>query len=126
MQSLKSKRKIIVTDRYEGPDRREKLDWHLTKSVSVSMLIGILANIIIVVALFVRMQADVDTIKERPDLTERVIKLEALTSEYGRILTRLDTTIDNVNSTLERVAVEQAKRSNVIEQAKDHLRNGKH
>lgn len=115
-----------MTDRYEGPDRREKLDWHLTKSVSVSMLIGILANIIIVVALFVRMQADVDTIKERPDLTERVIKLEALTSEYGRILTRLDTTIDNVNSTLERVAVEQAKRSNVIEQAKDHLRNGKH
>ena len=89
-------------------------EWHLDKKVSM----GIIASMIIQASVLAwsagKLYSDVEILKARPDLTERVIRVEAKTDEHGRILQKLDDTLDRINITLGEVAKEQAKRTALV------------
>ena len=99
-------------------------DWHLDKRVSIFLLIGmgasIVMNIVSIVWFAAKLDQRVEILEERPDLEARVIKLEALTGEHGRILQRLDSTIDRMSSVVDYVAKEQAKRTPAINRVYEH------
>jgi uncharacterized iron-regulated membrane protein len=110
--------KNVHTSRYDGYDRRESvdnIDWHQTKGLSLSIIILLIVNIVSTVWWAATLTNDVTQIKERPDLTERVIKLEAVTEEYQKVLGRVVTIIDNVERRLNRVDKEQARRLSIIQ-----------
>lgn len=93
---------------------KEKVDWHLNKSVSLSVIILLLSNISISVWFASGLNNDVETLKLKPDLLTRVIILEEKTSEHGRIIAKMDATLDKFNTTLDRIDREQAKRTNLV------------
>ncbi len=87
------------------------MDWHLNKSVAISIIFLLLTNIGSTIWFLSSINSDVDALKARPDLLERVIKLEGRSNEYGRILTRIDNTLDTFNTTLSKVSNELARRT---------------
>jgi len=103
--------------KYEGEDRRSP-DWHLNKKVSVSIIILLLGQIFMFGWFMSGLSNDVETLKRRPDLTERVIKLEALSGEQGRIIQRMDETLNKFDTTLTRIDKEQAKRGPIVYKGK--------
>ena len=88
--------------------------WHLNKHISLSVIILLIINIGTGAWFMSGLSSDVNLLKSKPDLTERVIKLEALTSEHGRILSRMESTLDKLDATLDAVATEQAKRTPLV------------
>jgi len=102
-----------MTKKYEGPERREH-DWHLNKNVSVTIIFLLFVNLGSGVWFLSGLSGDVRALKQRPDLTERVIKLEAITNEQGRLLQKLDSTLTRFNNTITRIDKEQAKRGPLI------------
>jgi len=88
----------------------EKTDWHLDKKVSLSIICLLIINIATTAWYLSAAYADIQSLKAKPDLLPRVIKLESRVDEYGRILSRIDTTLDRINTTLYEVSKEQAKR----------------
>jgi len=99
--------------KYEGEERREP-EWHVNKNVSLSIILLLITNIAMGAWFMSGLSSDVESLKSRPDLTARVIKLEALTSEQGRIISRIDATLDKFNNTLTRIDREQAKRGPIV------------
>lgn len=103
--------KKVHTTKYEGNDRRETtdtIDWHQTKGLSLSIIMLLIVNIVSTVWWAATLTNDVTQIKARPDLTERVIKLEAITEERKSILNKLATTLDRMDSTINRIDKDQA------------------
>lgn len=66
---------------------------------------------------------DVNNLKSRPDMTERVIRLEAVTDEHKRVLTDLSMVLTRIDGTIDRIAAEQNRRTGTIEWLK-RQRNG--
>ena len=106
---------VSKSDKWDGPDRRTVNEWHLNKGVTVSVVALLVVNIASSIFWAATLTADVDTLKQRPNLTERVVKLESLTGEHGRLLSRIDLTLDKLDTTLDRVATEQIRRASIIE-----------
>ena len=105
---------------YEGTERREDIDWHQTKGLSLSIIALLLVNIVSTVWWAATLTNDVEQLKNNanirviPKLTERVIRLEAIKDETNRILGKLVTSIDKLDSTVDRIDREQAKREPLV------------
>ena len=109
---MKQSSKKVHTSQYDGMDRRDTvdtIDWHQTKGLSLSIIILLVVNIVSTVWWAATLTNDVTQIKARPDLTERVIKLEAVSDEYKTILGRINYTLNNMNSTISRIDRSQAE-----------------
>lgn len=115
---------------YQGPERRSisfmEKEWHQTKAAAISIIGLLLVQIGTSIWWASGIDADVRTLKERPELTERVIKLEALTSEHGRMLNRFNDTLDKLDSTMEKFGTEQSRRLSTIQRVEEHLKKEKH
>ena len=92
-----------MSDNYNGEERRTHVDWHLSKSVSMSVILLLLGNISTSLWWASGLNSDVNNLKSRPDLTERVIKLEAKVGEYGRVLNKFEKTLDKFDNTLDTI-----------------------
>ena len=90
------------------------MDWHLNKNVSISIIVLLCINIGSTIWWASALNTDVQTLKNRPDLTERVIRLEARSDEHGRLLQKIDMTLDKLNTTINVIAKEQAKRTPLV------------
>lgn len=90
-------------------------EWHLDKRVPLTIIGLLVANIFATGWGAATLTADVQTLKARPYLAERVIRLEAITEEHSRYLTRLSLVMDRVSATMDVVAKEQARRAGAIE-----------
>ncbi len=105
---------MVLIMSYSGIERRENVDWHLNKGVSLSIIILLVVNIATSAWYLSAMVSDIEVLKSKPDLSERVVRLEARADEQGRILSRLDSTLDKLDNTLNTVAKEQARRTSII------------
>lgn len=95
-------------------------EWHLEKKVTLGIIFLLVANITSSVWWAATLTNDVQAIKQRPNLEERVIRLEAVTDEHSRVLQRVSIVMDRLDGTLNKIASEQARRGAVL----DHLTNG--
>lgn len=101
---------------------KHEIDWHQTKGLSLSIIILLVINIVSTVWWAATLTNDVNQAKDNdskvsllvPKLTERIIRLEAVTSEYQRILTRVVATLDKMDNTVDRIDREQAKRGPIV------------
>ncbi|VAW62341.1 hypothetical protein MNBD_GAMMA08-1809 [hydrothermal vent metagenome] len=99
-----------MSNKYNGEERRQNMDWHLTKSISISVIILLLLNLSTSIWWLSGLNSDVGMLKAKPDLLERVINLEARANEHGRIITRFDVTLDKINNTIIQVSNELSRR----------------
>lgn len=96
--------------------------WHKTKGISITVILLLVINIVSTVWWAATLTSDVQGLKNRgeqysiviPELTERIIVLEAVTSEYQNVLTRLVAILDKVEDNINKIDREQAKRTNSI------------
>lgn len=95
-------------EKYDGEERRQ--EWHQTKGLSISIIALLVGNIVTTVWWAATLTGDVKKINERPDLTERVIKLEAKQEANQQYLNRLASILDKVSDTVTRIDKEQARR----------------
>lgn len=98
-----------------------RIDWHQTKGLSVTIIVLLLTNIISTVWWAATLTNDVDRIKDRPDLNERVIRLEAIQEANGQYLVRMATALSNMTETIKRIDREQARRASIVRSAEKHL-----
>lgn len=88
--------------------------WHKTKGISISIIALLLINIISTVWWAATLTSDVSQLKERPNLTERVIRLETLTEVYQSGFNRTIALIDKLEQKVSRIDRELAKRTDSI------------
>ncbi len=112
-----------MTQKYDGQERREHLDWHLNKSISMSVIILLIANLSISVWWLSGLNKDIEVLKAKPDLLERVIRLEARSNEQGRIIKKMDQTLDNINTTILQVSNELSRRKPFADAVEKKLYN---
>ena len=101
------------------PDKRtHEESWHNTKGLSVTIILLLLGNIVSTVWWAATLTGDVRNVQSIPKelvlIKERVIKLEAVTAEYKTVLSRLITVMDKMDSTINRIDREQAKRGPIV------------
>lgn len=107
---------------YTGDERRKVLDWHQTKPTAYTIIVLLSANILSSIWWAATITSDVENLKKRPDVLERVIRNEARLDEQSQIIIKITATLDHVADTMNKIALEQARRTEVIENAKKHLR----
>lgn len=88
--------------------------WHLDKKVTLGIISLLVVNVTTSIWWAATLTNEVQEIKGRPDLSERVIRLEAVTGEHTRYLARLDETLDRLSHLIERIHSEQNRRSPAI------------
>ena len=114
-----------MTEDYHGRERRRDIEWHQTKGISITIILLLLTNIVSTVWWAASLTNDVDSIKARPKLTERVIRLEAVTEANSKYLNRLSRVLDKLETTVSRIDREQVKRAVMLDNhiAKDIAKN---
>ncbi len=95
---------------YKGEERRNHTEWHLNKSVSLSVIVLLVVNIATSAWWASGLTSDIEVLQDKPDLTERVIRLEAKAEEHSRILMKMNNTLDNIDRTIMNVSNELARR----------------
>lgn len=95
-------------------------DWHLSKTVTIGVILSLLLNSASVIWWGSGLNTDVSNLKQA-NLEERVIKLEVLQSENAKVMQKLNDTLDKVDVTVKKINDEQQKRTVVIEAAKKKL-----
>jgi len=60
------------------------------------------------------------------DLKERVLRNEIMLSEQGKLLSDIKKTLEKFDTTIDRINIEQQKRTSVIDRSKEHLNEHKH
>jgi len=102
------------------------IDWHLDKRVSIIVISSVLINILVtgygMVWYASKIDSRVAALEMRPAMEERMIRVEALIGEQGRIISRLDSTLAKLDETLDFVAKEQARRTPFIKQMEQSRR----
>ena len=104
-------------------ERSEKLDWHQTRAVSITTILLLLVNIVSTVWWAATLTSQVTTLSGKPDLTERVIVLEAVQRENKEWIRRVSAQVNESASLLAQVSREQSKRAIIIEQAKEFIKD---
>lgn len=97
------------------------LSWHQTRGVTVTIITLLLANIISSVWWAATITSDVDKLKNKPNLVERVIRLEAVQDQNTRYLSRLSIVLDRLESTVRKIDKEQVRRSELLDRTAKHL-----
>ena len=110
---------------YKGEERRQHMDWHLNKNFALSIILLLITQTVSGIWWAASITSEVDRLKSKPDLIERVIKLEAKADEQGRVLSRIDETLNRLDETINKVAAEQQRRSTTIERTEDFLKGRK-
>ena len=106
----------VHTDTYEGPDRRsESPEWHTNKNYLLSIIFLTLSNIGATIWWASGINHDVQALKDRPDLTERVIKLEATVELHNQYFRKLTKTLDDLNEVVRKIDKEQARRKYIFD-----------
>jgi len=96
--------------------------WHKTKGISITVIVLLTVNIISTVWWAATLTGDVNTLKDTakeysiivPELTERLIRLETVTSVYHNGLDRIVGIIDKLEQRVYKIDREQSKRTNSI------------
>lgn len=104
-------------------DNLEKLgdEWHLSKSLTLTVIVVLLTNTIGSVWWAASLSKQVEINAQRPQLLERVIRLEAVTDEYRNVLTRFIGILDKMDNTVNRIDREQARRLSIIKNAEEYF-----
>lgn len=100
----------------ESDNSEKGIDWHQTKSVSITIIILLLTNIVTTVWWAATLTRDVDTLKGRPNLEERVILLEASSLEKSKWIAKIDSTLDQTTRALESLAREQIVTQTILKE----------
>ena len=100
-------------DRREEVERRQ--DWHQTKGLSVTIIVLLITNIISTVWWAATLTNDVESIKGKPNLVERVIRLEAVTEAHTEYLDRLSEVLNKVDSNMTRIDRDQARTAVILD-----------
>ena len=103
--------KIIMSD----------LSWHQTKSITITIITLLITNIVSSVWWAASITTDVDALKTRPDLLERVIRVETIAEQNTRYYNRLSLILDKVNANMDRIDREQVLRASTIKRVERHL-----
>ena len=111
----------IMSDAFEGNDRRVNPEWHQDKRISIATIFLLLVNLGSTIWWAADLTHDVDSIMNRPDLTERVIRIEATVEAHNRYLGRLSTVLDKMETTVARIDREQAMRGSIVKDARKHI-----
>ena len=114
----------MVTGRDMAQDRRQ--EWHQTRGLAISIILLLITNIISSIWWAASLTKDVEQLRSLPDLSERVIRLEAVSEAQTLYLTRLGSTLDKINTNMDRIDREQARRTSIVKRAGEHLGIKKH
>ncbi len=109
--------KGVHTQDYDGVDRRVDIAWHNNKNYFLSIIFLIIGNIGATIWWASSMNSDVEVLKAKPDLLERVIKLETTVSLHNKYFDKLHATLNEVNGSVSRIDKELARRRTVFERA---------
>jgi len=113
----------IHTPNYEGTDRRADPVWHNNKNYFLSIIFLIISNIGATIWWASSINSDVEILKSKPDLLERVIRLETSVELHNKYFDKFTISLDNLNSSIIRVDKELERRKTTFEQAvRDQLR----
>lgn len=102
-----------------------KVEWHLDKKFSISILFLLISNLISGAWWASEMSSKMDHLVKLPDkvevLEKDMIKMKTKLDLHDQYLGRLDHVLQNFELTLDRVATEQARRTTIIEKAEQEL-----
>lgn len=115
--------------------------WHRSKITVVSIIFGIAITIGSVIWQGALITAGIDTMSATVKvlvtndlarqndiiaLRERVLRNEIMLSEQGKLLTDIKRTLEKFDTTLDRINVEQQRRTSTIERSDEHLNGHMH
>lgn len=110
----------VHTGNYDGLDRRIPApEWHTNKNYFLSIIFLCVTNIGSTIWWASGINSDVEQLKARPDLTERVIQLETTMEVHNKYFNKLDITLDSLNKTISRIDREQARRKSIVDRAEN-------
>lgn len=89
-------------------------DWHLDKNVSLSVIVLLIINLATTAWWAATLTGDVDSLKARPDLTERVIRLEAVNEEQRRVMNHVADVLGRLDTTIDRISESQLRLNEAI------------
>ena len=96
----------------------EYKEWHQAKITTVAILLGLTIQFGAFIWQGATMVAELKAVKvavqQVPALTERVIRLEIMASEQGKINRDLRKVIEKLDNTVDRIDKEQAKRTPLV------------
>jgi len=114
------KQKEVHSNGYDGPERRDHVDWHLNRGVSLTIILLLLGNIATSIWWASSINSDITSLRPLPAeisvMKERLVKLETTVDTHNRYFNKLNTTLDNFNTTIDRIDREQARRRSLIDQ----------
>jgi len=114
----------VHTGNYNGLDRRiPAQEWHTNKNYFLSIIFLIIANIGSTVWWAGGINSDVRQLKERPDLTERVVQLETTIALNEKYFNEFRRTLESMNTTITRIDREQARRKSIVDRAEKNQSN---
>lgn len=106
----------VHTGNYDGLDRRVPApEWHTSKNYFLSIIFLLVTNIGSTIWWAGGINSDVEQLKARPDLTERVIQLETTVTVHNKYFNRLDITLTSLDKTMSRIDREQARRKSIVD-----------
>jgi hypothetical protein len=115
-------------ENYDGQDRRTHVDWHLNRSVSLTIIILLLGNITTSIWWASSINSDVGNLSNVPmeitELRERMVRLETTTEAHTIFLNKLNETLENFNDTLNRMDRVQSKRAIIFERLENDYKKG--
>lgn len=83
-------------------------EWHLDKKFSIIIIISMLTQAGSVVWYGSKADSRIATLELRPDLTERMIKVEFTQSEHGRLLGKIYESLKEIKLSVNKFNVKQA------------------
>ncbi len=107
----------IHTPGYDGEDRRADPAWHNNKNYFLSIIFLIIGNIGATIWWASSITSDVEVLKAKPDLLERVIRLETSVELHNKYFDKFTISLDNLNKSIIRVDKELERRKTTFEQA---------
>jgi len=102
-------------------EEQQKQDWHLQKNFAMSIIFLLITQTASGIWWAASITSEVDNLKSG-DIVERVIKLESRLDEQGRILIRLDTTLNKLDATIAKVNDTVTRRESTIDRVEDFLK----
>lgn len=97
------------------------MSWHMSQKVIAGLIISVGASLVMSSYQFFWVVRSLDT---NPPIVERIITLELKASEYGRLMARINLTLDELNKTMDKIHQEQSRRKPMVDYVEKQLNNG--
>lgn len=128
INNTKIRKENMKTDRtngYTGTERREHVDWHLNRSVSMTIIILLLGNIATSIWWASSINSDITALRDTPAIIsvmkERLVKLETTVETHNKYFNKLNDTLEKFNTTIDRIDREQSRRTSIIKRVENHF-----